>query len=133
MKSENLRNELENQIKDLILKVLKDFNMSNYKIDIYIYSDECEIIIREGKRYIAYINYIENKYNSHSFNIYVYKDVNDYIFTDRPNIGNFNGIQKDFYSAECFIQRLDCEPIKIIKELYFYRQILETELKNILE
>lgn len=131
MKLEDLRNELENKIKDLILKVLKDFNMSNYKIDIYIYSDECEIIIREGKRYIACIKYIEN--NSPSLDIYIYKDVNDYIFTDIVNIGSFNGIQKDFYSVEWFIQRLDCKPIKIIKELYFYRKQIETELKNILE
>lgn len=70
MKLEKLQKELETKIKELILKVLKDLNISNYKISITFNKNHCGIFLDKEKISIIYMEYnADNKKDC--FNIYV--------------------------------------------------------------
>ncbi len=127
MKLEKLRNELENKIKELILEVLKDFDMSKYQIQIHILDNECFINILRSDIYITSIQYKNENYDF--FMIYVFDEIYDFL---KPSyrVNAFNHI---VYTYESFLNDLQSEPVKIIQTLDFHKRQLETELKNILE
>lgn len=145
MKLEKLRNELENKIKELILEVLKDFDMSKYWNGIKIKYHYTDIVfIDENNEYkirIFYpyykdevrINWEEN--NKIDIRLY-YKDKRliDYQL-ESVCVDSDRGYYEDvkFYSAEDIIKFLDSELIQIVKTLHENKALLETEIKNILE
>ena len=73
MKVEDLKKELTAKIKNLIFEVLKDFDMSKYKIDICILDNECYITILKENIYITTIQYKNENYSF--FMIYVFDNV----------------------------------------------------------
>lgn len=126
MKVKNLKKELECQIKELILKVLKEFDMSKYVIEINILDDECFIVISKGGKNITCIHYFEKC----QLLIYVFDNIYSLI---KPR-NEFDIFGEVAYSWGSFLERLDDELIQIIKTLELSRDsILFTELKNILE
>ena len=111
MKVEDLKNELTSKIKNLILEILKDFDMSKYKIDICILDNECYITILKENIYITTIQYKNENYSFFKINA-------------SNNIA---------YTYDSFLDELNSEPIQIITTLKNNKDILEEELKNILE
>ena len=140
MKLEKLKNELESQIKELILKILKDFNMSKYKDSINV-NEKCTYIdfidTNKDLRINIFFPYGNSAlYDNYELVIRLYqeKELLDYqlssVCVDEDR-GYYEHIK--FYSAEDIINFIDSEPIQIIKILNDNKELLEKELKNILE
>ncbi|WP_028328873.1 hypothetical protein [Brachyspira alvinipulli] len=135
MKVEDLKKELTAKIKNLILEILKDFDLSRCKIKIKIfkikeykgksYENQCNIyIIKDNLIYkIHYHNF-----NIISISIYSKKDL---LITRYA----YDIIYRDYkaYPLEEIIQFLDSEAVKIIRKLHKSKRTLRTKLKNILE
>lgn len=117
MKLEKLQKELETQIKDLILKVLKDFDMSKYIIDVCLLTEHPIIYIRKKDVFISAIHYIDGVIFSQA----------DYSLIDMY----FK--KKSMFDIDKMVDFVNSESIQIIKTLYYNKSLLETELKNILE
>lgn len=141
MKLEKLKNELESQVKELILKILKDFDMSKYKDGINVnekYTNIDFIDTNKDLRINIFFPYYGNNplYDNYELIIRLYqeKELLDYqlsgVCVDEDR-GYYEHIK--FYSAEDIISFIDSEPIRIIKTLNDNKELLEKELKNILE
>ncbi|WP_300743097.1 hypothetical protein [uncultured Brachyspira sp.] len=141
MKLEKLKNKLESQVKELILKILKDFDMSKYKDSINVnekYTGIDFIDTNKDLRINIFFPYYGNNalYDNYELIIRLYqeKELLDYqlsgVCVDEDR-GYYEHIK--FYSAEDIISFLDSEPIQIIKILNDNKELLEKELKNILE
>ena len=132
-KLEKLELEIKEKIEKLILDILKDFDLSNYKIEIKVFITGCLIDIQLN----------------HFFNLYIhYTDYPTNIRFDRLNIDIVNDTEcrmpyvtgttiNDYITKSCslneYIEFLDSVDIKVIKVLYSNKDILEKKLKNILE
>ena len=127
MKVEDLKKELTAKIKNLIFEVLKDFDMSKYKIDICILDNECYITILKENIYITTIQYKNENYSF--FMIYVFDNLYELL---KPSY-KINASNNIAYTYESFLDKLNSESIQIITTLKNNKNILEEELKNILE
>lgn len=124
----NLTIDLGNQIKDLILKVLKDFDMSKYRISIDVGSYDNKITISKDRIDIAIIQYTIHKNYSY-FNLYVCDNLYKLL---KPSYKE-QTCSNIIYTMDSFLDQLENESIKIIRELYSHKEQIENELKNILE
>lgn len=126
MKVEDLKNELTSKIKNLILEVLKDFDMSNYEISVYFYDDGiCNI-------YIAKNDYIAVLIVKEKLDICIFEKV---FYPLRIKVCDLYTSSNKYsvYDVKNFFDFVDSEPIQIIKTLNDNKELLEKELKNILE
>lgn len=127
-KIENLTIELGGKIKELILNILKDFNISKYKIQIDVGLYDNKIIISKDCIDIVIIVYIIQKDYSY-FNLYVCDNMYKLLKPSYKEQTCSNMV----YKMDSFLEQLENEPIKIIRELYSHKEQIENELKNILE
>ncbi|HJH54810.1 MAG TPA: hypothetical protein K8V77_01845 [Brachyspira hyodysenteriae] len=141
MKLEKLKNELETQVKDLILKVLKDIDISKYECNVIVKYESTDIDFIDTNKdlrfYIHFPYYKVNYWNENnkiSIRLYQEKKLLDYQL-ESVCVDSDRGYYEDikFYRVEDIISFLDSEPIQIIKILNDNKELLEKELKNILE
>ena len=130
MKVEDLKRELTSQINNLIFTIFKDFNMSNTNIDVYFQCYHCSIYV---KNTLLTIN-IEYAFDLGYDNLYIsiHSQLNNKIYQNRAFIPVYCSLEEYIK----FINKktvLDSELIQIIKTLYYNKELLEKELKNILE
>ena len=132
-KIEKLESKIKEEIEKLIFNILKDFDLSNYKIEIKVFETGCLIDIKLKYFFNLYINYT-NIYTSTYLNKLNMDIVNNVEF-QLPYVTGY--IINDYITKSCslkeYVEFLDSEDIKVIKVLYSNKDILEKELKNILE
>ncbi|OEJ15445.1 hypothetical protein BFL38_14245 [Brachyspira hampsonii] len=130
MKVEDLKKDLTSQIKNLIFTIFKDFNISNTDIDVYFQNYHCSIYVKNTLLTI----YIEYAFDLGYDDLYIsiHSQLNSKIYHNRAFIPVYCSLEE--YMK--FIDKktiLDSELIQIIKTLYYNKELLKKELKNILE
>lgn len=124
-----LQKELEQQVRDLILDVLKNFDMSKYDVIVEIEND-CLIRIKRKNYYsnndILSIQYDDenNEDNNKDMIIRVYTD---HIFVNR-DIKHFSEV----LTIEKFFDILNSDDVNIIKFINSQKAEIEKRLKAIL-
>ena len=129
MKVEDLKKELTAKINNLILEILKDFDMSNIAIDVYFGNYSCSIYVKNTLYTIA-IDYAKRL--GFDLHIAIHSQLNHKIYKNSNFVPQYCSIEEyiQFINKEPI---LDSELIQTIKTLYNNKDILEEELKNILE
>lgn len=125
MKLGNLKIELENKIKEVMLEILKDFDRSKYNIIITLKDDSCTIQVKNKYDIFVNILYQNKKINMRT------KNINSLIF-ECFKVDSNNYIESDVDLSE-FIKFINRNSFQIMKKLHENKNLLETELKNILE
>ena len=124
-KVEKLQLEIKEEIEKLILNILKDFDLSNYKIEIKVFETGCLIDIQLNHFFNLYINYT-NIYRNISLDKLYMDIVNDTEFRMPYVTGT---TINDYITKSCslneYIEFLDSVDIKVIKVLYSNKDILE--------
>lgn len=137
MKVEDLKKELTAKIKNLIFEILKDFDMSNTAIDVYFQDYHCSIYVKNTLLKI-HISYSEDLGFS-KVRIGICSELNEKVDRYGKSYPKDYKFVPTYCSLEEYIQFINKEPIldseliQIIKTLYNNKDILEKELKNILE
>ena len=121
--------ELEFQIREVILKVLKDFDISNYDVEIKFNVIEkfCKICLKKEEIYIT-IGYMK-KFN------FLTIDFNSKLLETIPNgtliMSADHKIYKS-YNIDDFFDFLDSEFVQLLKVLRDNKGLLRVELGNIM-
>lgn len=128
MKVNDLKKELEVLVKELILKILKDFDLSRYQIYVNIFDRECIIYICNDNTELIYISYKSGDYICS--NIYAFDNLYSEI---KPSYKEEDISGKVIYTSNNFLESFEKEPVKLLRVLNSNKEQIELGLKNILE
>lgn len=129
-KIEKLELEYKEEIEKLILNKLKDFDLSNCEIKISVFESGCLIVVTLRNFFDLYI-----QYESYIRTTKLKMDIIDNVKYKPPYVvgTTINDYLVRLCSLEEYIELSDSKDMEIIKYLYSNKDILEKELKNILE